>query len=344
MEQFKVVTELDREQWSKFVLNHPNGNIFQTPEMFDVYENTKNWLPIFLAVSDSANNIVGILVAVVQKEFGGFFGKFTARAICWGGPLIKPNENKSEIIDLLLKALDRNLERKIIYAQFRNLWEFCEEKKHFTNNGYTYEDHIDYQINLTLSQEELFNNMSKNRKKNIRRVLNNDLQVTELGNLDNIEIFYNLLKTTYKRVKHPYPSLNFFKNAFRFLWDKGMISFFLVSQKDKTIAGRAVLIYRNTVYDWYAGTSKEAFSLYGNDLLIWKILLWSKKKGCKLFDFGGAGSPYEYYGPGEYKRRFGGKEINFGRFEKPYKKIPHWIIKNTLNFRRRGLYDYKSFT
>jgi serine/alanine adding enzyme len=46
----------DTKQWSKFVYNHPQGNIFQTPEMAEVYKRTKNYVPITLAVFDTTNN------------------------------------------------------------------------------------------------------------------------------------------------------------------------------------------------------------------------------------------------------------------------------------------------
>jgi lipid II:glycine glycyltransferase (peptidoglycan interpeptide bridge formation enzyme) len=169
--------------------------------------------------------------------------------------------------------------------------------------------------------------MSDSRRKNIKKALHGDLQTKEACDCGGIEIFYGLLKNTYGRIKMPCPSLDFFMNAFRFLQGKGRVNFFLTSYKGKNIAGRAVLVYKGVIYDWYAGSSKEALSYYANELIIWQIILWGKKKGYKVFDFGGAGSPATYYGPAEFKRRFGGREVNFGRFEKAYNKKIHWLIK-----------------
>lgn len=335
MNELKIVTEINSKKWSDFVYAHPNGNIFQTPEMFEVYKNTKKWKPIFLAVIDSKENILGILCVVIQKEFGGFLGKFTARAVVWGGPLIANTDKKSEIFELLLDALDKDLKNEVIYVQFRNLYEFSQDKTNFLNKNYIYEDHLDYYINLTFSEEELISKMSDSRRKNIKRASGSDLQMIEMDDPAGIEIFYDLLRSTYRRIKMPCPSLEFFNNAFRFLQNKGMLALFLISQKEKNIAGRAVLVHRNTIYDWYAGSTKEAFASYANDLIIWKIILWGKNKGCKLFDFGGAGSPDIYYGPGEYKRRFGGEQLNYGRFTKVYKKTMYFIIKRYASLLKR---------
>jgi serine/alanine adding enzyme len=48
----EITNSPDKTQWCEFVYNHPQGNIFQTPEMAEVYERTKNYEPITLAVVD----------------------------------------------------------------------------------------------------------------------------------------------------------------------------------------------------------------------------------------------------------------------------------------------------
>jgi lipid II:glycine glycyltransferase (peptidoglycan interpeptide bridge formation enzyme) len=332
MKEFRVTTELNREKWGEFVYQHPDGNIFQTPEMFEVYKETKHWEPLFFAIIDNNENILSLLLTAIQKEIGSFLGRFTARAVVWGGPLLSPIENKGELINLTLKTLDELLGKKVIYVQFRNLKEFSQEKLYFVNNNYSYQDHLNYHINLLSSEEELLDRMSKNRRKNIKKAMNNDLKVAEINDINDLKTFYNLLRKTYSRIKLPCPSLEFFKNAFRYLEKKGFLKIFLISKDKKNIASRAVLVYKNNIYDWYAGSSNNTLALYANDLLIWEILLWGKRRGCNLFDFGGAGSPGNFYGPGEYKRRFGGKEVNFGRFEKTYIKSLHWFIEKYSTF------------
>lgn len=327
MSNLRILNDLDRKLWSEFVYNHPQGNIFQTPRMFEVYQNTKHWEPVFLAVVDNNESVLGTLLCVIQKEFGSCFGRFSARAIIWGGPLVVSSENTEAIMQLLLDALDNLLQKQVIYVQFRNLWDFSEEKPYFINKGYTYNHHNNYQINLTLSQEQLLSNMSRNRRRNLHHALKNNLEIKEINDADNLEVFYRLLRYTYKKIKLPYPDLTFFQNSFFYLGNQKMVKFFLVLKEKKAIAGRALLIYKDRIYDWYAGSFPEAFTFNANEFLIWKILLWGKENNYKYFDFGGAGPADEDYGPGEYKRRFGGKAVNFGRFKKVYKKTLYYIIK-----------------
>ena len=115
----KIQFSIDINKWSSFVNNHPNGNIFQTPEMYEVYKNTSNYEPLFLSVVNENDEIHATLLAVIQKEQKGFLGKFTARSIIIGGPLVK---NHDEIVlDYLFHSYDDEVKHKVIYTQIRNL-------------------------------------------------------------------------------------------------------------------------------------------------------------------------------------------------------------------------------
>jgi lipid II:glycine glycyltransferase (peptidoglycan interpeptide bridge formation enzyme) len=53
---------------------------------------------------------------------------------------------------------------------------------------------------------------------------------------------------------------------------------------------------------------------------------WCCHNGYKVFDFGGAGIPGKEYGVREFKKQFGGKLVNYGRFEKIYRPAIKKII------------------
>jgi lipid II:glycine glycyltransferase (peptidoglycan interpeptide bridge formation enzyme) len=50
-----------------------------------------------------------------------------------------------------------------------------------------------------------------------------------------------------------------------------------------------------------------------NELLAWYILRWGAENGYQVYDFGGAGKPDEEYGVRDFKAKFGGQLVNFGR-------------------------------
>ena len=53
----EITDSPDVKGWSEFVYGHPYGNIYQTPEMAEVYKRTKNYEPISLAVIDENDNL-----------------------------------------------------------------------------------------------------------------------------------------------------------------------------------------------------------------------------------------------------------------------------------------------
>ena len=73
--------------------------------MYEVYQNTNKYEPVFLAVVNNAAEISGTLLAVIQKEYSGVLGNFTARSIIQGGPLIK-DDDPGDVADKIKKALD----------------------------------------------------------------------------------------------------------------------------------------------------------------------------------------------------------------------------------------------
>lgn len=310
----KIKFQLASKIWSSFVHDHPCGNIFQIPEMCEIYEQTKNYEPLFIAVVNDNEEILGILLAVIQKEHSGILGRFTARSIIWGGPLVK--DNNPEVLGLILKEYRKIIKGKAIYTQFRNHRGWSpKEKEIFRKNGFTYEDHLDILFDLNKSEADLFKEMHKGRRKNIKRAERIQLEFVEIQDTNDFEKCLTLIKKTYSRVKLPCPDRTFFYYASKVFNDKCSFIKFSVKFKDEIIGCRFLLCYKGLVYDWFAGTDEKHHDKYPNDYLLWKIFQWAKENNYSTFDFGGAGKPNKQYGVRDYKLKFGGELVNFGRFE-----------------------------
>ena len=88
---------------------------------------------------------------------------------------------------------------------------------------------------------------------------------------------------------------------------------FTALNEGKIIGCMLALVYKSTIYDFYAGSYAEYYSKYPNDLIPWEVFLWGKCEGYTCFDFGGAGKPNVPYGVREYKKKFGGDLVEHGR-------------------------------
>ncbi len=92
-----------------------------------------------------------------------------------------------------------------------------------------------------------------------------------------------------------------------------MIKLFVARVEDICIGAAIRLLYKDTIYAWYAGAVRDYASYKANDLLNWHILEWGAQNGFKCFDFGGAGKPDQDYGPRKFKAKFNGRLVNYGR-------------------------------
>jgi len=319
MQNFKITSTLNPAQWSSFVYDHPNGNVFQTPEMYKVYKNTKNYEPIFLAVINDKNEILGTLLAVIQKEYSGFLGNFTARSIIFGGPLIKYND--ADILDFILQEYDKIIRKKAIYSQFRNMWEWGDLKEIFIKNGFEYEDHLDIIVDLNKNEEELWKEVNTKRRNEIKRAKKEGTTFFVKSTLNDLHECYSILKSVYKKAKLPIPNINFFENILINTNNNTGLKLFCACNESKIIGCMLALVYKNAIYDFYAGAYPEYYNKYPNDLIPWEVFLWGKEHGFELFDFGGAGKPNKPYSVRDYKLKFGGELVNYGRFEKVHKPL-----------------------
>ena len=124
----------DLDVWSNFVANHPQGNIFQTPEMYLIYKRTKNYYPIVVS-NIEGGVLTGISLAVVQREISGFLGFFSSRSIIWGGPLVKRESSIPKMLDFYSKIIEKNA----LYTQIRNISDVPRTHKDFKLSGYNFE-------------------------------------------------------------------------------------------------------------------------------------------------------------------------------------------------------------
>lgn len=300
----------DREQWDKYVHAHPNGNIFQTSLMFDVYQSTTSCKAGVIALEDTHKNIIGLMVYALIQE-AGFKSSFSTRAIITGGPLISNNNITYALT--LLEEYNKIIKRTTaIYTEVRNLFDIKALNSAFEKRGFIHEDHLTIHMDLTKSKDEMEKALHRGRASNIKRAVKKHVITKHISDPQEITVAYGMIKDTYDRINLPAPALDLFLNASKIMKDN--IKFYAAFLDDKIIGCRVYLIYKEVMYDWYAAVDREYSSYCPSDLLPWNAMLWGKEHDVKVYDFAGAGKPDIEYSVREYKLKFGGSLLNFGRY------------------------------
>jgi len=327
MRSLEIITEancIDQGKWDVFVYNHVSGNIFQTPFMYRVYTISKKFEPVALAVIDGNKDIQGILLAVVLKYYEGPVGNFTARSIIHGGPLVKNND--PIVLNLLLGQYVQIIKKRAIYSQFRNFWDWGSSKQKFFDNGFTYQDHLNILVDLTKSEEQLWDEMNPKGRNKVRRSVKKGSYFKIEQTEDALGQCYDILRQVYNRAKLPLPDYNYFLNLFK-VNTKSHLKIFCAYYDNEIVGCMLGLAFKDSVYDYYAGSRAEYYDKNPNDLIPWEVFKWSKENRYKIFNFGGAGKPNVHYGVRDYKKKFGGRFVNYGRFEKVHQPIMHNFAK-----------------
>lgn len=312
--KFKVVNALDVETWQQFVDQHPQGNIFHKPEMFQIFAQAQNYNPSLWTVIDDSEQVQAILLPVQVTVIGGPLRSLTTRAILYGSVLCAPDPYAMQALDVLLSAYQRQMKQKVLFTELRHLSDMKDLQPVLCKRGFVYEDHLNYLINLNRSAEELLQSLGRRTRKNIRRGLRDGkVQVTEVKDRSEIGQWYDTLKKTYKNVKVTLADVSLFEATFDELYSKGMAKFLLAKVDGVNAACSLELIYKDVIYGWYGGSDREFSQYLPNEMLMWHILEWGANNGYRVYDFGGAGKPGEAYGVRDFKAKFGGELVCFGR-------------------------------
>jgi CelD/BcsL family acetyltransferase involved in cellulose biosynthesis len=287
--------------------------------MVRVLEATKGYKPLPLAAVTPGGEILAVLVAARVQTLPRVFGAVSARSIWYAEPLCHDDVDSIDALCGLIVDHDRAMHRRVLFTEVRPLHAAGPERVALERCGYEYLDYLNYVIDTTRPKDELWKRMSDSARKNIRKCERRGFQIRHVNTADSVEQFYDLLKLTYGRAEVPLAHRSLFDAALNILRPPGMIEFIALYEEEKPLAVSVILPFNKQVFGWYGG-SVRIQGVTPVDYLTWHEIAWSCDHGIARYDFGGAGWPDKPYGVREYKARFGGDLVCYGRYRKIYSR------------------------
>ncbi len=327
-----VAQDIDREnavEWDAFAASQPRHNAFQSAQLLLALQGNPVYRPFGRLFRDSrSGTIVAGYIFHVIAEMSGPAALFATRALVNGGPLVAP-----EAVDYyneIIADLRRHPALRGIYVEVWHAEERPELNRSLEEAGFTFSEHLNYQLDLSQPHEALWGAIRKRRRQYIR---NNQkrLQIREVVSEGDFDAFFAPLRETYARVKVPLVSSDVFKAC----WRARTGWFLLIEHESRVIGSRVVLPFGKSIYDWYAGSDPSFAKLHANESLVWHVLERGQQEGFQCFDFGGAGKPEKPYGPRDFKAGFGGQLVNYGRHRLVLSKPRAALLKAALTMRER---------
>ena len=194
----------------------------------------------------------------------------------------------------------------------------------------------------TDEKAEVIRNMSKSKLRQINEAKKNGSVIRPPANIGELKDFYEILKQLYKKkIRKPLADWSFFETFYN-MSNEGKLGIIrLVFFGDKVIGGVvAPVTGSKAIYEWYiAGQNRKYADNYPGVLATWAPIDYALENGIGCFDLMGLGIPDKPYGVRNFKLKFGGQSVYYGRFERRNNKILYSIIKPVYYF----LYLLKSF-
>jgi serine/alanine adding enzyme len=318
------------KSFEKFFETHPDSHFFQSGKLYTFIDGLKNYEPLLLVCEDESGTIRGSLLAVLQAENHKILRYFSSGAIIRGGPLVDNSfPGKSDVLTGLLQTLIKITKGKALVIQFRNFTAQHPYLQIFHSFNFVFHDHLNLIIS-TQDKSSAWSGISNNRQRQINKSIKNGAVIIEQPSYEEFCEFYALLKSIYKRKIHkPLPPWSFFERFY--LNSKttlfGIIN--LIRFEGKIVGGILCPISdKKMVHEWYVCGLDEQCSakgIYPSVLATWSAIDYAIKNNIPAFDFMGMGNPKIPYGVRDFKLRFGGTLVNYGRFERINNFPMYWI-------------------
>ena len=316
--------EIPPDLWEVFLDSNKHSTPFQTPRFQNLINSSDGYDSRVVAVADQSS-LMALAVITFQQE-PGYHGYFSRRAIIYGG-LVADDKNPGAV-DLLLKQITKLSEGRAIYTEIRNLSDYDRLKAVFRKNGYRYVPYLNFMVD-TSDREAMMKRISSSRQRQIRKALRLSVTCSEATGLEEVSEFYSMLAKLYRQKLHkPLPAEDFFLKFFM----SGLGKYLLVRHEGKIIGGiMCPLLEGKALYEFYICGLDELYpELYPSVMATWYAMEYASENDIPVFDFMGAGKPGEQYGVRDFKERFGGEKVEFGRFVRINKPLLYGIGKSGL--------------
>lgn len=309
----RVVRQLDDATWRGFVEQESGGNVFHTPEMFEAFVRTEGYHPSLWAAVDAETRPMALFLPVEISLVRGPLRYLATRAVAYGSVLCRPDQRGRGALAVLLQRYSQEVKRSVLFTELRNMSNMQAEQHVLANRGFAFQEHLNFLIDLTCPPEEIWAGIRPNARRNIRKAERLKVLVREAKDTADIEKAYGILLDAYKRLRVPLPPASLFRSTFEILGPLGMMRVLLATVDGATVGALTLLLYKGVALYWYTGMLRQHSAYRPADLLVWRSLELARELGFKIFDFGGGGTPQKDYGGRDFKAKFGGDLVDFGR-------------------------------
>lgn len=239
-----------------------------------------------------------------------------------------------ETHEALLAALAKRLRWRGLYLEIFDPGRGLDDLR--ARHGFRADRHRNYLIDLLPAMEKIRGRYSRAVRRNLRQADEHGLRMRPASSVEDLRTVHAMLQATSERVAAPSLPFELLRAVHHRLAPLGMARVYLAEvpegERWRAVNARIELLHGGRAIDWYTGADPAMVHTQAGPWLVDKVLADLKGRGATLFDFGGAGRQGEDYGPAEFKRRFGGREVEVTRYQAVFHP---WMTRLAAAFWKR---------
>jgi len=275
LSDLKVINPLEIQNWDELILQHPDYSFFHSSYWSKVLQDTYNYEPFYFVIEKDNKLKAAIPVMFVESFITG------KRAVSlpfsdYCQPLISDEINFSELFNEVLK---------LVKSKGMKYFELRGGNKYFPDVEASLFDY-NHNLDITLSEEKLFKNLSSNTKRNIKKAIREEVTVEISSSKSALEDFYLMNCITRKKHGLPPQPKKFFDNLFRHVLSQNNGYIAIGKHNNISIAGAVYLHIGNKALYKFGASFMEYHNLRANNLVMWEAIKYYAAKGFESFCFG----------------------------------------------------------
>lgn len=194
-------------------------------------------------------------------------------------------------------------------------------------------------LDLNKSEETLLSEMKQKTRYNTRLAEKKGVKIIEDNSDAGFEEYWRLTEETTKRQGFYAHTKKYHRLMFSSLNESGIAHLFKAEHEGKTLATWIIFILNGIMYYPYGASTRDDRNVFGSNLMMWEVIKFGKKNGCKLFDLWGSPGPNPkpsdpWIGFHRFKEGYGAKLVEFvGTYDLVINPLLYWPYRIGEEFR-----------
>jgi len=304
--KLQIVDKVNKKDWESLI-NQFNGNLYHSIEWANI-QMTKNRIPQYFKYMEQ-NECIGIALGFISKS--KFPLSLLSKSLSFDTTPCVLNDDPILLYEMVREIRDFSKKTKYI-SLYLDSYDSRNSLDNLEELGFNLIHRIEFVIDLTKTEEELWNNMESNFRKKIRKGIKNNIIIEENGTINGLKQLVSLMDQSLARHGVYHFSEEKIVNIKKLI-DFRLAKLFTAKYNGDIVSVILVTLYNKKGYYMYGGNSDMGLKCEASRFLIWHTILDIKRMGFTSYTIGGVPKESEYEGSPQhglymFKKEFGGEK------------------------------------